>query len=74
MGFGTALLLALLLGFPILGPKQMHAVLGHVARAKMDFDKATRNVKSQLTAVLEPSSPQPAAPLHGAKDAPPHAR
>jgi len=59
VGFGTELLLAFLLGFLILGPKQMNAMLGHVARAKAEFDKATRGFKSQLTAELEasPSSP-----------------
>jgi Sec-independent protein translocase protein TatA len=53
VGFGTELLLVLLLGFLILGPKQMHAMLRHVARAKTQFDKATRSLKSQLTAELE---------------------
>jgi hypothetical protein len=55
MGFGTALLLALLLGFLILAPKQMYAVLGRVAQAKAQFDKTTRKFKSQITAELEPS-------------------
>jgi Sec-independent protein translocase protein TatA len=53
VGFGTELLLVLLLGFLILGPKQMHAMLRHVARAKTQIDKATRSLKSQLTAELE---------------------
>jgi Sec-independent protein translocase protein TatA len=53
MGFGTELLLVLLLGFLILGPKQMHALLGRVARAKAELDQATRSFKSQLTAQLE---------------------
>jgi Sec-independent protein translocase protein TatA len=59
VGFGTELLLALLLGFLILGPKQMNAMLGQMARAKAEFDKATRNLKSQLTAELQtpPSGP-----------------
>ncbi|HXM63528.1 MAG TPA: hypothetical protein VN950_21885 [Terriglobales bacterium] len=71
MGFGTELLLALLLGFLVLGPKQMHAVLGHVARAKIEFDKATRNVKSQLASRLPPPPTEPAAVLQAAKDVPP---
>jgi Sec-independent protein translocase protein TatA len=64
VGFGTELLLVLLLGFLILGPKQMHAMLGHVARAKAEFDKATRSFKSQLTAELEapPQSPKKEPP------------
>ena len=53
MGFGTELLLVLLLGFLLLGPKQMHALLGHVARAKALLDQTTRSLKSQLTAELE---------------------
>jgi Sec-independent protein translocase protein TatA len=61
VGFGTELLLVLLLGFLILGPKQMHTMLGHLARAKTEFDKATRAFKSHLAADLE-------APLQGPKD------
>ena len=41
------------LGFLVLGPKQMHKVLGHVARMKAEFDKATRSLKSDLAAQLE---------------------
>ena len=62
MGFGTELLFVILLGFLILGPKQMNAMLGHVARAKAEFDKAARSFKSQLTTELESgtySSPGP---------------
>ena len=53
MGFGTELLFVLLLGFLILGPKQMHAVLGRVARAKAEVDKIASDLKTQLTAELE---------------------
>jgi Sec-independent protein translocase protein TatA len=48
VGFGTEILIVLLLGFLILGPKQMHAMLGHVARAKAELDNAMRGIKSQL--------------------------
>ena len=41
MGLGTELLLVLLLGFLMLGPKQMHALLGRAAHVKAEFDKAT---------------------------------
>ena len=34
MGFGTEILFVLMLGLLILGPKRLHAMLGHVARAK----------------------------------------
>jgi Sec-independent protein translocase protein TatA len=55
VGPGTELLLVLLLGFLILGPKQMHGLLGRVAHAKTEFDKVTRSFKSHLTA--EPEMP-----------------
>lgn len=57
MGLGTELLLVLLLGFLILGPKQMHALLGRVAHIKAEFDKATRSFKSHLKD--EPEIPAP---------------
>jgi len=41
------------LGGLLLGPKRLHAVLGNVARAKAQFEKASRNLKSQLEAELE---------------------
>jgi Sec-independent protein translocase protein TatA len=66
VGLGTELLLVILLGFLILGPKQMHTLLGHIGRAKKEFDKATRGFKSQLTAELE-------APLETSKQEPPPA-
>ena len=52
MGIG-GLLLMVVLGFLVLGPKQMQKVLGQVARAKADFDRATRGLKAQLTTALE---------------------
>jgi Sec-independent protein translocase protein TatA len=57
VGLGTELPLVLLLGFLILGPKQMHALLGRVAHVKAEFDKATRSFKSHLTA--KPEIPAP---------------
>jgi Sec-independent protein translocase protein TatA len=63
VGFGTEILLVLLLGFLLLGPKQMHTLLGNVARAKSLFDEATRSLKSQLRAEFEApteaSNPEP---------------
>jgi len=53
MGFGTELPLLLGLGFVVLGPKRMHAMLGHIARVKAEFDKASRGIKSQLATELE---------------------
>ena len=53
MGFGVELLFMLMLGLILLGPKRLHTMLGHVARAKAEFDQASRGIKSQLMAELE---------------------
>jgi Sec-independent protein translocase protein TatA len=41
------------LGLLVLGPKQLHTMLGHVARAKAQFEEASRGFKSRLGAELE---------------------
>jgi len=38
VGFGTEILFVLLLGLLVLGPKRLHAMLAHVARAKAGFE------------------------------------
>jgi len=43
----------LLLGLLVLGPKRLPKILGHVARAKAQFEKASRSLKSQLEPELE---------------------
>ena len=53
MGLGTEILFMLLLGLVVLGPKRLHAMLGHVARAKAELENATRGIKSQLAAQLD---------------------
>jgi Sec-independent protein translocase protein TatA len=53
VGFGTEILLILMLGLLVLGPKQLHTLLGHVARAKAQFEVASRSLKSQLAAGLD---------------------
>jgi Sec-independent protein translocase protein TatA len=50
---GTELLLGIALGFVVLGPKRMYAMLGHVVRAKAQIEKASRGLKSQLAAEFE---------------------
>lgn len=45
-------LLVIVLGALLLGPKRLHAVFGHVGRAKAQFEKAIRTVKTQLEAEL----------------------
>jgi Sec-independent protein translocase protein TatA len=52
MGLGTETLFILALGLLLLGPKQMHTLLGHVARVKAQFEEASRGLKSQLEAEL----------------------
>lgn len=53
MGLGTEILFLLMLGLLVLGPKQVHTLLGHVARAKAQFEEASRGFKSQLAAELD---------------------
>jgi len=47
------ILFVLFLGLLVLGPKQMHTILGRVARAKAQFENAARGLKSQLAAELD---------------------
>ena len=53
MGLGTEILFILMLGLLVLGPKHLHALLGHVARAKAQFEEVSRGFKSQLAAELD---------------------
>jgi Sec-independent protein translocase protein TatA len=53
VGLGTEVLFVLMLGLLILGPKQLHALLGRVARAKAQFEEASRSFKSQLGAEFD---------------------
>jgi Sec-independent protein translocase protein TatA len=53
VGLGTEILFILMLGLLVLGPKHLHTLLGHVARAKAQFEEASRGFKSQLAAELD---------------------
>ncbi len=53
MGLGSEILFILVLGLLVLGPKHLHTLLGHVARAKAQFEQASRGFKSQLEAELD---------------------
>jgi Sec-independent protein translocase protein TatA len=53
VGFGTEIVFMLLLGLVVLGPKRLHAMLGHVARAKAELENGTRSIKFQLAAQLD---------------------
>jgi len=46
VGFGTEILFVLALGLLVLGPKRLYTILGHVARAKAQFEEASRGLKS----------------------------
>lgn len=53
MGLGTEILFILVLGLLILGPRRLHTLIGHVARAKAQFQEVSRGLKSQLEAELD---------------------
>jgi Sec-independent protein translocase protein TatA len=53
VSMGTEILFIVMLGLLVLGPKQLHSLLGHVARAKAKFEEASRDFKSQLAAELD---------------------
>ena len=53
MGLGTEILFILVLGLLILGPRRLHTLVGHVARAKAQFEEASRGLKTQLEAELD---------------------
>jgi Sec-independent protein translocase protein TatA len=53
VGLGAEILFILMLGLLVLGPKQLHALLGHVARAKAQLEEVSRGFKSQLAAELD---------------------
>jgi Sec-independent protein translocase protein TatA len=54
MGFGAEILFILMMALLVLGPKRLHTMLGHVARAKARFEEAGRGFTSQLAAELDP--------------------
>jgi Sec-independent protein translocase protein TatA len=49
---GTEILFMTTLGLLVLGPKPLHSMIGHIARAKAELEEATRSLKSQLRAEL----------------------
>jgi Sec-independent protein translocase protein TatA len=46
VGLGTEILFMAMLGLLVLGPKQLHTLLGHVARAKAQLEEARRGFKA----------------------------
>jgi Sec-independent protein translocase protein TatA len=53
VGPGSEILFLLVLGLLVMGPKRLPTILGHVARAKAQFEGATRSFRSQLQSELE---------------------
>jgi len=53
VGLGTEILFVLMLGLLVLGPKQLHTLLGLVARAKAQFEEASHGIRSQLVAEFD---------------------
>ena len=41
------------LGYVILGPQRMHAILQHIARAKVEFERTKQDITSQLASELD---------------------
>jgi Sec-independent protein translocase protein TatA len=56
VGLGTEILFILMVGLLVLGPKQLHTLLGHLARAKAQFEEASLGLKSQVAAELDAAS------------------
>lgn len=56
MGFGSEIIFIFALGALLLGPKRLPEILGHIARAKAQFEHASQNLSSQLDAELEKQS------------------
>ena len=64
MGFGTEVLFIVVLGVLLLGPQKVAAILGHIARAKAQLERASGNFKAQLSAELEPTFRSETATSH----------
>ena len=53
MGFGTEVLLLIVIGFLVLGPKRMQEVVRQVASLKAKLQQSTREITSSLAAEIE---------------------
>ena len=58
MGFGTEIFFFAGLAVLVLGPKRLHAMIGHVMRAKAQFEETTQAFKSQLVQELDGGHPE----------------
>ena len=53
MGFGTEVLLLVVVGFLVLGPKRMQEVVRQVASVKAKLSQTSREIQSQFAAEIE---------------------
>jgi Sec-independent protein translocase protein TatA len=58
MGFGTEVLLLVVIGFLVLGPKRMHEVARQAASLKAKLQQSTREITSSLAADIEGDNPR----------------
>jgi Sec-independent protein translocase protein TatA len=58
MGFGTEVLLLVVIGFLVLGPKRMHEVVRQAASLKAKLQQSTREITSSLAADIEGDNPR----------------
>lgn len=58
MGFGIEIFFFVALGVVVLGPRQLQAMIGHMARARARFEEATHALKSQLADELDDNHPE----------------
>lgn len=69
MSFGTEIFFFVALGVIVLGPKRLHTMIGHVARAKARFEETTQALKSQLAEELDDKHPErPKSPSELSED------
>ena len=60
MSFGAELIFASGLGFVVLGPKRMQALLGQLARSRQQVRQLQRDIEAQLSAGPPSSQEGPA--------------
>ena len=58
MGLGTEIFFFVALGVIVLGPKRLHTMIGHMARARARFEETTEAFKSQLGEELGDKHPE----------------
>ena len=53
MGFSSVLMLMVVFGFLVLGPKRMHEMLRQIARMKAGLERSSRELQSRVAAEIE---------------------